>query len=76
MLDDEVMKLVAKEFGTSMSSVAIIDAEEATLWPNLVLSVRRLGDVEDDGDSVFIIIPDQALISDGRVCSYNAIPFY
>ena len=55
LLDDIMMQLVAQELCTGMSAVSIVDAEKAALGPLLVLSVTRLGDVENDGDAVLIV---------------------
>jgi len=54
--------------------VAIVNAEERTSGPLLVLAAVGLQDVEDDGDAVLVIAPHQALVSIGCVCSNYSVP--
>ena len=65
ILHDEVVKIVAKVVSTGSPTVPIEDAEEADLRPlNLqVLLALWLQDVQDDRDSVLIVVPDDALVS-------------
>ena len=67
------MKVVSQEVSTSMTSVAVIHAEEAAPWPFLVLPRLRLEDVEYDAHPIFVIVPDNPLISIGSIGTYNAI---
>ena len=70
------MELVSEEFSARVASMAVVDSKEAALWPVLVLSVRWLGDIENDGHSVFIVIPYEALVCNCRVGSHNSISFH
>lgn len=87
--NDKLVKLITEEIGTARSSMAIIDSEEGALWPFLILrAIGRFHYVEDYGDPVFIVSPDNALMcihsipsnaamsSDGTFCArsvYTAI---
>ena len=64
ILHDEVVKIIAKVVSTGSPTVPIKDTEEADLRPlNLqVLLALRLQDVQDDRNSVLIIVSDDALI--------------
>ena len=60
---DELVKLITEEIGTSRSSMAIIDTEKGALWPYLILrAIRWLHYVEDYGDPIFIVPPDDTLM--------------
>jgi len=60
-----MMKLIPQEFCTCMSSMAIIDSKEGALGPVLFLSMGRLCYIQNYGNSVFIVIPNQTLIGYG-----------
>lgn len=71
------MQVVSQEVSTHCSSMAIIDAEEWTLWPVLAIKVFAFWfhDVKDDRNSVFIIISNYTLISVRPISSHKTIPF-
>ena len=68
-----MVEVVSQELGTGTATVPIVDAEEGTRWPRFVLSMLRLHYIEDDGNSVFVVITNQALVRVGGVGPYNAI---
>ena len=77
ILHDEVVKIVAKVVSTGSPTVPIEDAEEADLGPlNLqVLLALWLQDVQDDRDSVLIVVSDDALVSICGVRFYDSTFF-
>jgi hypothetical protein len=52
----------------------IIDTEEGTLGPLLVSSVGRLQDVENDGNAILIVGPDNTLVGVCSIGRNNSIP--
>jgi hypothetical protein len=55
--------LITEEIGATRSSMAIIDSEEGALRPLLILrAIGWLHYVEDYGDPIFIVSPDDALM--------------
>ena len=69
VLHDEVMKIIAQVVRTGSSTMAIEDSEETDLRPfNVqVCFTLWLEDVENDRDSVLIVLSDDALVRVGRV---------
>ena len=47
LLDDEVVELIAQEFGTAVAAMTVIDAEKAALGPRFIFSVRWFRDVQN-----------------------------
>jgi hypothetical protein len=62
------MKIISEEVSTGISSMPIKNSEKATFWPilNVFLS-WRLHYVKDNTNSVFIVVPNDALISIGSI---------
>ena len=72
--NDKLVKLITEEIGTSRSSMAIIDSEEGALWPLFILrAIGRLHYVEDYGDPVFIVPPDDTLMCIHSIASNAAM---
>ena len=71
-----MMKLVSQKFSTLMTPMPIINSEKAALWPNLILSMGRFCDIQNNRNSILVISPNQALVSNCRVSSDNSISFY
>mmetsp|Transcript_19643 Transcript_19643/g.30295 ORF Transcript_19643/g.30295 Transcript_19643/m.30295 type:complete len:201 (-) Transcript_19643:1586-2188(-) len=59
----ELVELVSQEISASGASVAIVDCEEGAPGPLLHLLELRLNDVEDNGDSVFVVVTNDTLVS-------------
>ena len=74
LLDDEVMQLVAEELSACVTAMTVVDAKEAAFRPLLILPVAWLGDVENNGDAIFVIIAHEALVGDGRVAADDSVP--
>lgn len=71
VFDDELMKVISQEISTGIPAMSIKHAEEWTFWPVLsILLGWWLHDVQDNWDSVFVVVSNYTLI---RVCSvaYN-----
>jgi len=68
------MQVVSKVLSAGMTTMSIVHPEEGTFRPVLMLSVFRLHNVENDGDAVLIIPPNQALIGVCRVRAYDTVP--
>lgn len=54
--------------------MAIIDAKEGAPWPSLIGSTGRPQDVQDDRNSVFIVISDKALVCVGSIRPNHSVP--
>lgn len=59
------MKVISQEISAVDAPMAIEDPEVSGLLP--LDAVFRLGDVQDDGDPVLIVLADGALIGGGRI---------
>ena len=57
---DVDMKIVSQEIGTINSSVPIEYAKISSFLP--LLAMLWFGNIENDGDSVFVILSNRALI--------------
>lgn len=56
-----------------MASVSIIHTKETAFRPLLIFSMSWLRDIEDNRDPIFIVVSDEPLISNCRVCSNDSI---
>ena len=63
MLDDELVQLIPEIVRTGCPTMPIIDSEEGATRP--VWGVLELGfyDIQDDGDTVLVVVPDNSLMS-------------
>ncbi len=56
------MYLVPEEVGTAISAVAVVDPEEGAFGPEFVQFLGvRFYHVQDYGQTVLVVVPDQAL---------------
>lgn len=53
--------------------MSIEDPEESAFGPALTFLTRRLHYVKDYGNSVLVVVPDNALIGVGRVASNDTV---
>ena len=73
--NDKLVKLITEEISTARSSMTIIDSEEGALWPLFILrAIGWLHYVEDYGDSIFIVSPDDSLMCIHSIASNAAMP--
>ena len=72
------MKIISEKVSTTITTMTIINAEKGAFGPCLTgfwwLGLRS-HNVENDGDTVFIIISDDSLVGICTVSSYNAVSF-
>lgn len=68
------MQVISQELSTQMSAVSIINAKEGALGPCLMLPVLRFDYIQNYGDAVLIISPDEALIGIRGVCPHDPVP--
>ena len=68
VLDNELMQIVPKEVSANSTTVAIVDSEKRAFWPVLRFKILwfRFHDVENDSNSILIIVPYNTLIG---ICS-------
>ena len=66
---DQLMQLISEEIGTSCASMAVINSEEGASWPVFNLLELRLDNIQNNRDSIFVIIPDNTLMC---ICSITA----
>lgn len=59
------MQIVSKEVSTVHTSVSIEDSEVCWLFP--LSYVFRFCEIEDDCDSIFIVLTDWTLVGGGRI---------
>ncbi len=67
------MEVISQEICTGYSTMAIVDPEEGALGPIFFLAVCWFHDVEDDWNSIFIIISNYPLVSICSVSLHNSI---
>jgi len=67
------MQLVSQEVSASRAAMTIIDGEEGAPGPVLDLLELRLDDIQDDGHTVLVVVPDDALVRVGGVAADHAI---
>ena len=65
------MKVVSEEVSTVHATVTVEDSEVG--WFSPVSDVFWFGEVEYDGDSVFVVLSDRSLVGGGRVGSDGAV---
>lgn len=65
--------MVSEEICALSTTVAVIDRKKGTPWPEFKLLELRLDDVQDNWDSVFIVVAHHALVGIGCVRSHYSI---
>jgi len=71
--DYQLVELVPQEVGTCGSSMAIVHCEKGTPGPLVHLLELWLDDVENNANSVLIVISHDTLMSVGRIATYHSI---
>ncbi len=69
LLDHKLVQIVSQKISAGGPSVPVEDPEERALRPVLFLSRVRLENVEDDGDPVLVVVPNDAFVRVGCVRS-------
>ena len=67
------MQLISQKISTSLTTMPIINSEEGTPRPVVYCFKFRLDYVQDDRNSVFVVIPYHALVSISRICHNHSI---
>ena len=75
LLDDEMVQLITKKLCARVSSMSVIHTKERAFRPVLLFSMCWLSDINYNWYSILIVIPDQPLIRDCRICPHNSISF-
>jgi hypothetical protein len=75
LIDQVLVQIVTQEFGTCCTPVPIINAEERAFGPGFVDTSVRFYDVKDYACSVFVVIPNEALVCICCIATHNSIPF-
>ena len=74
--DNKLMQIVSQKISTHISPVTIIHCEERAFRPwGEMRFVRRTSHVQNDGDSILVVVPNDALVGVGSVSSHNSISF-
>jgi hypothetical protein len=55
--------------------VTVVNTEERTFGPLLSLPGLWLNNVQDNTDSILVVVSHKALVSISCVCSHDAVPF-
>ena len=69
------MKIIPQKLSTRAPTVTVINPEERTLGPDLVLPMLRLHYVENYTDAVLVVVSDETLIRIRRVGPNNTVAF-
>ena len=73
--DNKLMKLISKIICASCASVPIIDRKEGAPGPLLHLFEFRFDYVQNNGNSIFVVISNNSLMSICRIAAYDAVFF-
>jgi hypothetical protein len=73
--DNHLMKLISQKVSTLGTSMSIIDGKEGASWPEVYLLELWLNDIQNDRNSVFVVISNHTLVSISRVCDNDSILF-
>ena len=65
--------MVSEEISTLSTTVAVIDRKKGTPWPEVKLLELGLDDIQNNWDSVFIVVAHHALVSIGCVRGHYSI---
>ena len=71
--DNQLVELVPQEIRARSPSMAIVYREEGAPGPLFHLLELRLDDVQNNGHSVFIIVPDDTLMRVGSVATDDSV---
>ena len=67
------MKLISEVVGTCSSSMAVVDCEERASWPLIYILKLWLDDIQDNGNSIFIVVSDDSLVSVCTITAHDSI---
>lgn len=70
---NDLMKMIFQIVRTCASTMSIVDSKEAAFRPGRWVFLLRSGHVQDNGNSIFIVIPLNTLMSIGRITCDQAM---
>jgi len=73
--DHVVVQVVSQKLRANRPAMAVVNPKERAFRPVLVYSVLWLDDIQDNADTVFIIVPDETLVCVGSICSDYSVAF-
>jgi hypothetical protein len=62
VLHDQLVQLIPEIVRTGRPTMPVIDPEEGATWPVGGVLELGLNDIQDDGDAVLVIVPDNTLM--------------
>jgi len=65
--NNKLVQVISQEVRTCVASVAVKNSKELNFGPPLTLLVRRFLNVENNGNAVFIVLSDDALVRIGPI---------
>jgi hypothetical protein len=75
-LDNKVVQIVSQILSTYVSTVSVKNSKETNLWPiSFPLLIFRFKNVQDNRDSVFIVLTNNTLVSICSISSDQTISF-
>lgn len=76
VLDYKLMQIVTQEVRAHGAAVTVVYTEEGAFRPLLVLVVLRLRlhNVQDDGDAIFVVVANDALVRVSSVARHKTVP--
>ncbi len=69
------MQLVSEEIGTLCTAVTVVNGKKRTPWPEVNLLELGLNDVQNNRNSVFIVVSNHTLVSVGCVRGHHSVLF-
>jgi hypothetical protein len=67
------MQLVSQKVCTPWTTMPIVHCKERTSWPVVTHLVLRLDNVQDDTDSILVVVPDHALMSVSCIGDHDTV---
>jgi hypothetical protein len=68
-----MVKIISQELRTSATTMPVIDSEIRAFRPVFVLSMFRFNNIQNNRDSVFIVISNQSLVGISGIGSYDSV---
>ncbi len=77
VFDDELVEIISEEISTNMATMSIIDPKKGALGPLRAMKLLRFWfhDIQNDRDTIFVIVAHDTLIGVRTVRSNYAISF-
>ncbi len=72
----KLMQIISQEVSAGSSAMSVVYSEERALGPYLFGAMCWLHDIKNDRDSVFVIVPNDALVCICSISPDDSIPSY